>query len=776
MLSKVWAKSAGVPGEQGQTLVEHTCEVVKQMGNFIKLYEKEISAVQEINLARVLLYSAILHDVGKCHPKFQEQLRGQGVFGLRHEILSLGFLQFFDIPVKERGFLAAAVALHHKDWRMIVEGKGSMPAYFALGLLPQEIEPLNELTAEITGELIATIKTYLETAPLIIQDQTGLKVEGYKFRGQIERKLNEEIYLNLKQINQLIADFVRREGRRQVVDERAVYVGVLARGLLMSSDHLASVGNVCFRDGFANVEEVIGAIKRKKTELMPHQQQIANIVGDAILVAPTGSGKTEAALLWAAKQREFKKSKGRMFMLLPYRASMNAMGNRLSKVFDKRSVAVIHAKSLIRNFENLANMEYSPSQAIAIAHHQESIARLNSTMLRVCSPYQLIKAFFGHKGYEATLCSAICSQLVFDEIHAYNTQITALTLIAARYLCRRYNASVLFMTATLPSHLRDAIKRLFPNIAPIVQPPSYWLKKIQRHRFKFLDCHALSADSVNVILAEAKKGSVLVVVNRVDRAIKLVSLLERYDKDVVLLHSRFNARDRGTKEQQLSATPGKILVATQVVEVSLNIDYDTGFFELAPLESLLQRAGRVNRMGNKKDYSDINIFEHFPGDEWIKETAPYNPNHLQQVLGTLKNYIAETHNGVWDESLAGELVDKSYPSDMKEELLLKINHFVEEFETNFANTLQPFGGQSLETIKTQLAQWDKLFDGIEILPECLIQEALSSHNNLEVDRLKVPITQSQFNRLTKEGKLYSVEYINGLIAKCEYSKKLGLIL
>src|SRR2546427_366044 len=99
--------------------------------------------------------------------------------------------------------------------------------------------------------------------------------------------------------------------------------------------------------------------------------------------------------------------------------------------------------------------------------------------------------------------------------------------------------------------------------------------------------------------------SVLVVATTVGRAQGMWRRLTGQGAgDIELLHGRFHADDRATKENALLARRGVgaqagkggvILVATQVVEVSLNVDFDVLYCDPAPLEALLQRFGRVNR-------------------------------------------------------------------------------------------------------------------------------------------------------------------------------------
>lgn len=106
--------------------------------------------------------------------------------------------------------------------------------------------------------------------------------------------------------------------------------------------------------------------------------------------------------------------------------------------------------------------------------------------------------------------------------------------------------------------------------------------------------------------------SVLVCCNTVRRAqtayAALKNDLEKNGIEVILLHGRFNARDRLEKEKTVNAATGSrsaerrpvVLVATQVVEVILDIDLDVIYTDPAPLEALIQRFGRVNRRHLKR--------------------------------------------------------------------------------------------------------------------------------------------------------------------------------
>ncbi len=116
-------------------------------------------------------------------------------------------------------------------------------------------------------------------------------------------------------------------------------------------------------------------------------------------------------------------------------------------------------------------------------------------------------------------------------------------------------------------------------------------------------------NGVDGILARAKEGKrILVILNTVELAQKIFKEIAEKNKDNIylkLIHSRFTFKDRKSIEDEIISTfsnpkpitekEGKILVATQVVEASLDIDADILYTELAPIDALVQRMGRVWR-------------------------------------------------------------------------------------------------------------------------------------------------------------------------------------
>jgi len=100
----------------GELLVDHLVAVTRQAGEFARSYRPEWALRDGADLGRMLAYAALLHDFGKIHPGFQQAVRGGARFQNRHEILSLAFLDWLEIPDMELPWVAAMIGTHHKEW------------------------------------------------------------------------------------------------------------------------------------------------------------------------------------------------------------------------------------------------------------------------------------------------------------------------------------------------------------------------------------------------------------------------------------------------------------------------------------------------------------------------------------------------------------------------------------------------------------------------------------------------------------------------------------
>jgi len=194
-----------------------------------------------------------------------------------------------------------------------------------------------------------------------------------------------------------------------------------------------------------------------------------------------------------------------------------------------------------------------------------------------------------------SLPAMMCGAIVFDEIHAFDDHLFGHLLVFLKNFPR---LPVLLMTASLPEERLRAVERIRPDLVPIPGPPDFELLE----RYKVSDSFNENEVWCKVEEVVACGGKVLWVRNRVDWANATYAECRRRlaGGEINVYHSRFRYKDRSHRHRVVidnfkSKDKGAVLVATQVAEMSLDLSADLLITDIAPIPSLIQRLGRLNR-------------------------------------------------------------------------------------------------------------------------------------------------------------------------------------
>ena len=232
----------------------------------------------------------------------------------------------------------------------------------------------------------------------------------------------------------------------------------------------------------------------------------------------------------------------------------------------------------------------------------------------------------------------INAKIIIDEIHLYEPYTLGLIIASINYLQKDYGASFFIMTATMPKALKDLLKKSLSK--PLIIEDKELLNNA-RNEFLVRE-YEISEAGNEITDAVNQRKKVLIVVNTVDSAIeqykKYKKIFKNEGLDILCYHSRFIQKHRKNKEDAIfeleKNNKACILIATQVVEVSLDIDFDILFTENAPIDAIIQRAGRVNRK-RKKENSKIIIFKHSEiSEKWVYNSGSF----LQDTYNILKKH------------------------------------------------------------------------------------------------------------------------------------------
>jgi CRISPR-associated endonuclease/helicase Cas3 len=237
------------------------------------------------------------------------------------------------------------------------------------------------------------------------------------------------------------------------------------------------------------------------------------------------------------------------------------------------------------------------------------------------------------------------------------------------------------------------------------------------------------------------------------------------------LHARFNAEDRFKIESIIqSNNPPRILVATQAVEVSLDLDYDCGYIEPAPADALGQRLGRINRKGTRKEPAQVVIFDE-PSAK-LKESRmylPYDKDVTKETIEMLKNCKLLSEQNLTD--IVNKIYKDGYKGDSEEEYKKGlINPIITEFDKNIiAGTHKDWVEDVIEGSDGQM----------EVLPVELQDKFVSlreSKKYLKAKLLLVPIQTRQTKKLFKEKTLWLNNQLDEYVTSLQYSSDRGLDL
>ncbi len=548
---------------------------------------------------------AILHDIGKASPLFQNTLKHgyvrQPGFCFRHEIASILLLSLF--AENERNAILDMIIAHHKSLKNDVAEKGFLDLDDNMDSFARHADKFEEWS------------------PIALDILNEMGIETHS----IDIKEAEENY-------EYAIDYCSRKPLNYS----------RWKGLLMAADHFASALEEKAESSLDKlfIKPDLSFYNRTHHLYPLSFVDTSDERRNTLVTAPTGAGKTDFLL---------RRCKGRVFYTLPFQASINAMYDRIKGDLKNTDAQVylLHAASSLKVRDK--GIEESILQ-----HHL-------GASVKVLTPHQMASIVFGIKGYEAMLLDLEGCDVILDEIHTYSSEIQAIVLKIIEIL-KAVGCRIHVGTATMPTVLYNKILELLGGKDEVyeVSLPNNILATFNRHIIHKVADFECCGDIVKQAVAENKK--ILIVCNQVKRSQMLYNEIgEKYPEvDRMLIHSRFKRCDRARLETSLKADFNTsknacIVVSTQVVEVSLDISFDVMITECAPIDAMIQRFGRINRKRTNETigkYKDIYVIQP-PEDK--NDALPYDLEVLQNSYNVLPN------DALLEEATLQTLIDKVYP-------------------------------------------------------------------------------------------------------------------
>lgn len=382
--------------------------------------------------------------------------------------------------------------------------------------------------------------------------------------------------------------------------------------------------------------------------------------GIMVIEAPMGQGKTEAALVAAEIFAEQTGASG-MFFALPTQATTNGLFPRVLDWIDKlddenHTIKLLHGKAqfneVYRNiFESQLQIdidgEHNKNEYDNLSVHSWFQGQKKSLLsdFVVGTVDHILLAALKQKHLMLRHVGLAGKVVIIDECHAYDAYMNQYLGRALRWL-GSYGVPVILLSATLPGETRELLVSQYCQGKEVQKPDDIYayplitysdgdevsyanLNSHESENNTIIHISNLTIENLNSLIDDrlSDGGNMGIIVNTVKQAQDIYDYISDtgFDGDVKLFHSQFLAPDRIKKEDTLlkelgpksvSSRPYKgIIIGTQVLEQSLNIDFDILVSELCPMDLLIQRVGRLHRFRTKRPEKLIRAELHVIGLE-----------------------------------------------------------------------------------------------------------------------------------------------------------------
>ena len=582
-----------------------------QNNGSICLYQhlKDVAEIAEVVSEKIgldkktAIEGALLHDIGKTNPIFQKYLQTNNSTAIfRHEIASLFFISL--VSEDKREMIIDMIAGHHKS--VYKDAR-------ELGLL--DLDDNTNCFAEHSKDFDKWCPIALD-----ILEALGMKTHPISIE---EARANYEFAVRYCDANK---------------SDCSIW-----RGMLMASDHMASAmeSKVKIPLNHLFVKPDLSFYNRENSLYPLSQISTDSPKKYTIVTAPTGAGKTDFLL---------RRCRGRVFYVLPFQASINAMYDRIKKDLSDTDAQV----SLLHSASNLKVKDGTLEESI--------MQRFVGSSVKVMTPHQMASIVFGIKGYESMAIDLKGCDVILDEIHTYSDVIQSIVLHIIDILIA-LGCRIHIGTATMPSTLYNKIIEIMGGKEKVyeVNLADSTLVSFNRHRIYKLSDFKETFNLINSAIEERNK--ILIVCNKVKKAQEVYDQVRRLYPNVetMLIHSRFKRKDRVKLESELcnkfnrmNDTPC-IVISTQVVEVSLDISFDMMITECAPIDALIQRFGRINRKRSKNNIGHYRPIYVIAPPTSTKEAFPYDLDVLERTYDVLPD-----NGDLMEENRIQEMIDKVY--------------------------------------------------------------------------------------------------------------------
>lgn len=554
---------------------------------------------------------SICHDFGKYTTYFQNYL-----FGKKKEKSSLsnhGFISaifaaytaflFFD-EEEYLPYIIFNVVLHHH------------------GSLENPSEDLPEKFTGITGSDSSNLVTKVDAAKLQIEDikrnrndiEKDYKSLGFDkyFNMFLDDADIEELLLKIKKI-----DF---EFNRFNKDEKIYFVHQMLYSALISADKISASNTVMPEESYADYN-TLNNIKENnfkncsKNNINSIRSQIFKDIQSELnknykkskmfsITSPTGTGKTYSGFFAALKLKELLGENRRIIYSLPFTSIIDQNYKSIYYLLEGMKDFKEKSSTYIIKHHNLSNVDYTDYKKEYSKLQAEMLIENWTSGIVVTTFVQLLQTLIGNRNKMLKKFDSIRGAIILlDEVQAIDIKLYNAVDFILRGAVKYLDCRIIMMTATKPLILSDAHellpdnKKYFASFKRTALCPSFVKERAEEFAERFIE--------------NIENKSYLIICNTIKSSLDIYEKLKHCNREVYYLSTNLLPKHRreriNTISEKLKNGEKIILVSTQVVEAGVDLDFDEAYRDIAPLDSIIQSAGRCNRNGANKDRGKVHV-------------------------------------------------------------------------------------------------------------------------------------------------------------------------
>ena len=606
-------------GKLNQTLLGHTRDcitvcnelLIRQehfLQNFCKRYNWDWEEVR-----RCIRFAVWFHDIGKASDQWQDYIKGKGR-SVTHALPSFAIgAMSLDIRKFEKSpKLAALFAILAHHTQMLHNGSFSEERYRCIVDMP----------LPYLGEHFACFHEIEPYFKISQWQKSQLQFNPFcKFLDKFKTDVRNDPDLQFKALYTLILNILTASDTYASKN--------VPKGGSPDNPHGRNLSHcqlLLINDEFPFYDNTpLKLLSFLPEGVQPNEMQQTIVASESdrlILNAGCGEGKTAAALLFAQKLLIENKIE-RIILTLPTKFTANNLYRDLISPdgydIPEQLVGIIHGDSeqflsQLSDKKDKQDDEEKQSEADETNENVKAQEFENNFYAKPVTistvDHLLMSLYHGYKYADRAFFNVATSLVVFDEVHYYQGKTIEAIATAMRYLTR-LKIPHLVMTATISDSVRECFN--YPEEYPLQQAPAVIngtsdpktpFKIVKLHQTPLDEENTISSELVDLVNQNLGKRQIIFV-NQVNRAKHVYLALkdQEISENLICYHSGFIGKHRVEKEKRIrelfKGADACVLISTQVSELSLDISADVMYSEIAPIDSIVQRGGRLHRNGWK---------------------------------------------------------------------------------------------------------------------------------------------------------------------------------